>query len=157
MTRKDRRRRPDRCPMTAGFARRPATVLTIAFGLTAVLVLTGGTSARGAVNLGTADPFAVLAASTITNTGPTTINGDVGLYPGTAVTGFGSVTQTGSLETNNGRAQGAEDDANTAYVSLQGRSCATDLTGQVLGQTVGTVGNPLAPGVYCFSSSAQEL
>src|SRR5665811_764428 len=48
------------------------------------------------VTLGTADGFAVLADTAITNTGPTTITGDVGLHPGTAVTGFTSVTLNGA-------------------------------------------------------------
>ncbi|MGZ5362404.1 MAG: ice-binding family protein, partial [Solirubrobacterales bacterium] len=49
--------------------------------------------------LGTADSFAILGGSTITNTGPTVINGNVGLDPGTAVVGFppGTVNGTGHL------------------------------------------------------------
>lgn len=124
-------------------------------GLAALVVAAVTGPAKGAVNLGTAESFAVLANTTITNTGTTTITGDVGLYPGTSVTGFGSVVQTGALHVANGVAQQALIDAGTAYGVLQGRTPCTDLTGQVLGQTVGTVNDPLLPGVYCFSSSAQ--
>jgi hypothetical protein len=44
-------------------------------------------AAPPSVDLGTADPFAILAGSAITNTGPSVINGDVGIHPGTAITG----------------------------------------------------------------------
>src|SRR5450756_138802 len=46
-------------------------------------------AAQPTVNLGTTASFAILAGTTITNTGPTTINGDVGLHPGTAFVNTG--------------------------------------------------------------------
>lgn len=138
-----------------GRRRRPAGVTLLATGLAVLAVIVGGGSARGAVPLGTATSFAVLANTTITNTGATTINGDVGLYPGTSVTGFGTVTRSGALHVGNAVAQQALIDAGVAYNDLQSRTPCTDLTGQVLGQTVGTAADPLLPGVYCFASSAQ--
>ncbi|HBL28825.1 MAG TPA: DUF3494 domain-containing protein [Acidobacteria bacterium] len=103
-----------------------------------------------AQSLGTAGSFAVLGGSTVTNTGPSSIVGNLGVSPGNAVTGFppGLVTG-GSIHAGDALALQAQNDATTAYNVLAGQACNTDLTGQDLG------GLTLTPGVYCFSSSAQ--
>src|ERR1700687_5997491 len=102
------------------------------------------------VDLGTADSFAVLAGSTVTNTGPTTVHGNLGVWPGTSITGLppGSVTG-GTIHDSDAVANQAQMDLTTAYNSAASYACNHSLTGQDLG------GLTLTAGVYCFSSSAQ--
>ena len=71
---------------------RVASVATLAslFAVGLLVALVGGAQAAAtAVPLGTADSFAVLAGAGITNTGPTTVNGDIGTFPTTTITGAG--------------------------------------------------------------------
>ncbi|HUG89238.1 MAG TPA: ice-binding family protein, partial [Planctomycetaceae bacterium] len=100
--------------------------------------------------LGTADSFAVLAGSTVTNTGPSVISGDVGVSPGSEITGFppGTVIN-GTIHATDAVAAQAQSDVTIAYDDLASRAPDADLTGQDLG------GMTLTAGVYFFSSSAQ--
>jgi hypothetical protein len=106
--------------------------------------------ASAQISLGTAQNFGVLGGSTVTNTGATTVNGNVGVSPGTAVTGFPpGVVVGGAIHSNDAVAQQAQNDLTTAYNNIAATPCNVDLTGQNLG------GLTLTPGVYCFTTSAQ--
>jgi hypothetical protein len=105
--------------------------------------------AATAPGLGTAESFAVLGGSTVTNTGPSVLNGDLGVSPGDAITGFPPGTFTGTIHDGDAVAGLAQNDVTNAYNALAGQPCDHDLTGQDLG------GLTLTPGVYCFNSSAQ--
>ena len=99
--------------------------------------------------LGTAANFAVLAGSTITNTGASAVNGDLGVSPGTAVTGFPPGTLNGAQHLNDAVALQAQNDLTTAYNNAAGQAFNTDLSGADL------AGRILTPGTYHFGSSAQ--
>jgi hypothetical protein len=100
--------------------------------------------------LATAQSFAVLGGSTVTNTGATTVYGNLGVDPGSAVTGFPpGLVAGGTIHTGDAVAIQAQSDTVTAYKALAGEALTVDLTGQDLG------GKTLTPGVYHFSSSAQ--
>src|SRR3990172_5124091 len=99
--------------------------------------------------LGSASSFAVLGGSTVTSTGLSLVTGDLGVWSGTAITGFPPGIVIGTIRAGDDVAAQAQSDLTTAYNLLAGLPCNTDLTGQDLG------GKTLAPGVYCFSSSAQ--
>lgn len=121
--------------------------LALSFLLLPLLVLS---AYPDSVNLGTAGSYAVLAGSTVTNTGSSVLTGNLGVWPGTAVTGFppGIVTG-GTIHAADAAAAQAQHDLTIAYNSAMGLSPTATLTGQDLGNMV------LTPGVYFFSSSAQ--
>jgi hypothetical protein len=100
--------------------------------------------------LGTASTFAVLGGSAVTNTGPTVVTGDLGVSPGTSISGFPPGSVIGTVHPGGGPvATQAQADIGTALGVAAGEPCDTNLTGQNLG------GMTLTPGVYCFDSSAQ--
>ena len=106
--------------------------------------------AATAPSLGTAEGFAVLGGETVTNTGPTTITGDLGVSPGSAITGSADITLSGAVHAADAVALQAQADASTAFDALAAAPCTESFTGT----DVELGGRTLNPGVYCFSSSA---
>lgn len=106
-----------------------------------------------AVNLDCAEDFAILAGSTVENTGPTIIDGDLGLSPGTSVTGFppGTIIN-GALQVNSSEANAAKLCLTDAFNDAAGRSLnlITIPSGQLGGST-------LAPGLYRSGISSFEI
>jgi type VI secretion system secreted protein VgrG len=121
----------------------------------AAALLCAAVPAFADMELGSAQSFAVLGHETVTNAHEddnpqTTIYGNVGVSPGTSITGFPpGVVSGGTIRINDGVASTALADATTAYNTLAGLSSTSNLTGQDLG------GLTLTPGVYRFDSSAQ--
>jgi hypothetical protein len=113
------------------------------------LIATSWSAAASVIPLGAAESVAVLGASTVTNAGPTNVNGDVALSPGVSVTGFPpGMISNGSIHIGDALATQAHADASTAYAQLVGETFTTDLSGQNLGGMI------LMPGVYHFATAA---
>jgi hypothetical protein len=110
------------------------TAVTLAIGM-----LAAGQTAYAAgptsVGLGTAGSFAVLAGEGITNTGATTITGDVGSYANPAETGFETVTLNGNNHAGDAVTQGAKSALTAAYLDAAGRTPPTS-GGTLSGQTL---------------------
>jgi hypothetical protein len=134
--------------------RRPLTILfpgVVVLTLLAGSMLAGTTvrAAHAPVGLGTADSFSVLAGSTVTNTGPSEVNGDLGVSPGAAVVGFPPGIVNGTVHAADADAAQAQADLTIAYDDAAGRTPTQGLTGTDLG------GLTLTDGTYFFSTSAQ--
>jgi Ice-binding-like len=122
---------------------RAGVALAVGFAFAAVPV-----AAQAApVNLATASPFAVLGGQTVTNTGPSVLNGDLGVSPKTALP-MGAATVNGAIHAADAVAAQAQLDLTAAYDVAAGQPSA-DMTGIDLGNHI------LTAGAYGFSSSAQ--
>ncbi|MFF1644823.1 ice-binding family protein, partial [Streptomyces sp. NPDC058240] len=117
--------------------------------LTMTLISNLARAAEAPVGLGTATSYAVLAGTTVTNTvTPTVVNGDLGVSPGSSVTGFPPGIVNGVQHVADAAAGQAQSDLTTAYNDAASRATTTTLTspGDIGGLT-------LTPGVYSASSS----
>jgi hypothetical protein len=129
--------------ITTGAADPQGRTLTSKF----VWTFTTGACSQASVALGSAGNMAVLAGSTVTNTGATAVTGDLGVSPGTAVTGFPPGNLMGTKHAGDSPAGVALGDLTTAYNDAAGRTlCAMTVAGNLGGQT-------LTPGLYKSTSS----
>lgn len=130
--------------------------LRVLFNVLVVCVLASGlVSAQTVPPLGAASTFAILGGSTVTATGVDTISGNIGVSPGTAITGFPpGVILNGAMYSGAGTlAEQAQASATTAFNYLAGESypAANDLSGKTLGASPGAI--VLTPGVYHFGAA----
>ncbi|HLZ24896.1 MAG TPA: ice-binding family protein [Ktedonobacterales bacterium] len=110
------------------------------------------------VSLGTAEPFAVLAGTAVTNTGPTVVTGDLGVSPGTSCTGLpapctggGPGIVHGTIHKTDAVAASAQSSLTTAYVDAAGRGPQTKNFGTT---DKALNGQKLIPGIYGFGHAA---
>lgn len=98
-------------------------------------------AATASASLGTTDSYSVLGGSTVTNTGTTTLSGNLGVSPGTAVTGFPPGIVGGTTNAGNAEALQAQSDLVIAYNDVASRAPTQSVAGDLGGQT-------LVDGVY---------
>ncbi len=135
-------RRPVRAVRTGALAAAALAAL-----LLAQVSPAAAASYEDAVGLGTAAPYSVLAGSTVTNTGPTSLSGELGVSPGTAITGFPPGVAGGATHAGDANAASAQSSLTTAYLDAAGRAP----TGTSLGSAL--AGGTFLAGVYNASSS----
>jgi len=135
--------------------RKKLVVVIVAIALVAValgagyILVTQSACSQATVALGSAAGFAVLSGATVTNTGSTTVTGDVGVSPGTAVTGFPPGTVVGTIHAADPTAAGGIADLTVAYNDAAGRTlCPVSVAGNLGGQT-------LTPGLYKSTSGLE--
>jgi hypothetical protein len=133
---------------TSGRVTGAAVGICAAVTVFGAFVLMGGSSqAVSAIGLGTAESFAVLAGSGITNTGPTTITGDIGSHPTDTITGSESITLVdGTNHAGDAVTQGAKNDLVTAYLNAESQATTSTISADLGGMT-------LVSGVYTSAST----
>eukprot|EP00598_Pedospumella_elongata_P013272 CAMPEP_0185004090 /NCGR_PEP_ID=MMETSP1098-20130426/78334_1 /TAXON_ID=89044 /ORGANISM="Spumella elongata, Strain CCAP 955/1" /LENGTH=143 /DNA_ID=CAMNT_0027531853 /DNA_START=87 /DNA_END=514 /DNA_ORIENTATION=- len=125
-------------------------ISTLFSALVAVTFLLSSISGEAPLDFGLAAPYAILAGSTVTSSGTvgTVVNGNIGIFPGTALVGFPPGVLNGALDSANGASGGAQGALTTAYDALAGKAATATLSNQDLG------GMTLLPGVYKFDAAA---
>lgn len=135
--------------MSNRFDFRRSRLAGIALAVVVVFALPAAAQAAP-VDLGTASPFVVLGGTTVTNTGPSVLNGDLGVSPGTELEGFGPAVVNGATHATDEVAAKAQLDLTTAYNVAAGEPVLpqNDLSNTNLGE------RKLSPGVYRYNAAA---
>lgn len=123
---------------------RRSSVVALCASVGLVLGSLGGSASavEATVGLGTAGSYVVLAGTTVTNTGPSTVQGSLGVSPGSEVTGFPpGVVSNGSIHAADAEALNAQAAVTTAFNDAAGRSSTGAISADLAGMT-------LIPGVY---------
>jgi hypothetical protein len=113
----------------------------VALAMVLALPAPAGAAGPAPVLLGTASAYSVLAGQSVTNTGPSTLDANVGVSPGTAISGFPPGVFGGVKHSADAPALQAQSDLTTAYNSAAGRAQTANVAADLVGQT-------LVPGVY---------
>jgi hypothetical protein len=123
--------------------------LVVVASVTLLALFTTTSAAHADVLLGDADGFAVLAGQSVTNTGTTTIDGDIGIFPGAGapnLTDNGTIVLEGTIHDADGVASDAQDSLTIAYLDAESRAVTETILPELAGQQLG-------PGVYESTSA----
>jgi Ice-binding-like len=136
------------------YAMRTAGVTAVG-AATLVFFAAGSSVAQAAtpIDLATATSFAVLAGTTITNTGATTVTGDIGVSPGSAITGFPPGTVSGTTHTADAAAISAETSSTAAYIAATGETPFTTVAAGTLGGVTFTPGSYTSAGALSLTGT----
>ncbi len=132
-------------------SRRQAVGIASAAGIlflaaSVLMAQSGAYAAEAPVGLGTVASYSVLGGQTVTNTGSSTLSGDLGVSPGTAITGFPPGVASGATHAGDAAALQAQSDLTIAYNDAAGRTSTSTVAGDLVGKT-------LTSGVYKSTSS----
>jgi predicted small secreted protein len=136
--------------MMSSFKRSTRLITLLPF---AALVFAACNSSTGpgvgpqAPSLNAAATYGILAGTAVSCGGPVgTVSADIGIFPGSAISGFPTCTLSGTQRIATALAGTAQGNLTTAYNALKGMACGTTISADLGGTT-------LAPGVYCSASS----
>ena len=132
---------PCSSPVRSGPSRRRRRSIVVWSGVTLTLLFGAlslapwANAATATVGLGTSETYSVLGGQTVTNTGPTSLSGDLGVSPGTAITGFPPGTAGGATHAGDAPAAQAQSDLVIAYDDAAGRAPTATVSGDLVGRT----------------------